>query len=121
MHTNLAYNAIKYIGDGPVRHIEVRVLDKGASVRVEVEDTGPGLPPDLEANVFEPYVRGRATNQPGLGLGLATVKRMAESHGGSVGVRSTVGQGCTFWFELPKATTAAATSPISEHTHLVGA
>jgi signal transduction histidine kinase len=100
---NLVRNAIKYMGDGQRREIEIRVLERADYLRVEVADTGPGLPPDLEAHVFEPYVRAKGVRQPGIGLGLATVKRMTEAHGGTVGVKSTPGQGCRFWFELPKA------------------
>lgn len=100
---NLTRNAIKYIGDGPIRRIDVRAFESGASVRVEVRDTGPGLPPDVEGRVFDAYARARTSTQPGLGLGLATVKRLAEAHGGSVGVSSVPGRGCTFWFELPSA------------------
>jgi signal transduction histidine kinase len=99
---NLARNAIKYIGDGPVKRVEIRSLDRGALVRFEVEDTGPGLPPDIEHRVFDAYARSRMTTQPGIGLGLSTVKRLAEAHGGRVGVVSVTGKGCTFWFELPK-------------------
>ncbi len=99
---NLVRNAVKYIGEGEVKRIEVAALDKGTSVRVEVADTGPGLPEGKERVVFEPYVRGR-TDGAGLGLGLATVKRLCEGHGGSTGVTSRPGEGCTFWFELPKA------------------
>ena len=103
---NLAHNAIKYIGDGPVRRLEIRASEDGQVVRVEVEDTGPGLVAGLEQQVFEPYVRGRAATQPGIGLGLATVKRLVVGHGGRVGVRSTPGHGCTFWFELPRVAEA---------------
>ena len=101
--SNLARNAIKYIGDGPIRRIELRVHEVENRVRVEVKDSGPGLHEGLEAHVFEPYVRGPHATLPGIGLGLATVKRLVEAHGGKVGVVSVVGRGCTFWFELPAA------------------
>lgn len=98
--SNLVRNGIRYIGDRPRKVVRVSVQHRGAVVRVEVEDTGPGLPSGMGSSVFEPYVRGQA-NTPGLGLGLATVKRLAEGYGGSVGVLSRAGEGCTFWFELP--------------------
>jgi signal transduction histidine kinase len=101
MVSNLVHNAAKHTRDCAMRAVCVRVLPSGARVRVEVEDTGPGLPPDMSSSVFEPYVRGARTPTTGLGLGLATVKRFAEAHGGAVGVRSTPGAGCCFWFELP--------------------
>jgi signal transduction histidine kinase len=105
--SNLAGNAIKYIGTGPIRRLEIRAREEAHVVRVELEDTGPGLAVGSEEHVFEPYVRGRAATQPGIGLGLATVKRLVEGHGGRVGVRSMLGQGCTFWFELPKVAAAS--------------
>jgi signal transduction histidine kinase len=100
---NLARNAIKYIGDGPLRRIEVRAHDAKGKVRVEVQDSGPGLPEGFESRAFDPYIRGPHATQPGIGLGLATVKRLVEAHGGQVGVVSVAGRGCTFWFELPAA------------------
>lgn len=99
--SNLVQNAVKYLGDGPVRRVVVRAAARGDLVRIEVEDTGTGLPPDLLGRVFEPYVRGAGHSTPGLGLGLATVKRLVEGHGGRVGVASEPGRGCRFWVELP--------------------
>lgn len=101
--SNLVQNALKYMGDPPTRRIVVRGTDQGSTVRLEVEDTGPGIPPHALRDVFLPYVRGATGGQDGLGLGLATVRRLAEAHGGSAGVRSVLGDGSVFWFELPKS------------------
>jgi signal transduction histidine kinase len=102
MLSNLLSNAEKYTRDSPVRRITVRTQVTDAKARVEVEDTGPGLPPGLEHSIFEPYVRAPGVTQPGLGLGLATMKRFADRHGGEVGARRTQ-VGTVFWFELPRA------------------
>lgn len=100
---NLLRNAISYTSDSEERRIAVRVVDGGAIGRFEVEDTGPGISDELADHIFDPYVRGTASrSKPGLGLGLATVRRVIEAHGGRVGVHSAVGQGSCFWFEVPK-------------------
>lgn len=100
---NLVRNAIKYMRDAPVRRIVVRVIDEGELVRTEVIDTGPGIAADVLPSLFQLYSRGATHGAEGLGLGLATVKRLAEGHGGRVGVRSERGHGSTFWFTLPRA------------------
>lgn len=87
--------------------ITLRVLTFRRHMRVEVEDTGPGIEPDKLELIFAPYVRG-TTKQPGLGLGLATVKRLVEAHGGRVGVSSMLNQGSVFWFELPTTYSVAS-------------
>ena len=81
----------------------IRITARHERVRFEVEDTGPGLPPELVPQAFDPYVRGAGTSEPGLGLGLATVRRLAEGHDGRYGVSSRPGEGALFWFELPAA------------------
>jgi signal transduction histidine kinase len=105
--SNLVRNAVKYGASGPSPRISVRafnVQDRGrARVRIEVADNGAGLPPELGAQVFEPYVRGHDSGKPGIGLGLATVKRIAVAHGGEASVRSVPGSGTTFSVELPAA------------------
>ena len=108
--SNLVRNAVKYVGDGPGKQVRVRARATGAFVRIEVEDNGPGLPPTMESSVFEPYVRGPQNHQTGIGLGLATVKRVVEAHGGRVDVRSSPGAGCCFGVELPAASAAVEES-----------
>ncbi len=102
--TNLMRNASKYMHDSPMKKIAVRVrsIEGESFVRIEVEDTGPGIPREMRDAIFEPYVRAEGLTQPGLGLGLATVKRLCSAHGGEVGVKSTIGRGSTFWFTMPR-------------------
>jgi signal transduction histidine kinase len=106
--SNLMRNAQKFMSDSPMRKITLRGAEEDGFVRIEVEDTGPGVPPEIREAIFEPYVRAEGATQPGLGLGLATVKRLCAAHGGDVGVRSVLGHGATFWFKLPKADASSA-------------
>jgi signal transduction histidine kinase len=108
MISNLISNAAKFTRDSPVRRITVRGVIDATRARLEVEDSGPGVPPGFEGTVFEPYRRGPGVKQPGLGLGLATVKRIAIAHGGAVGLRHAETGGAIFWFELPRAPVAKA-------------
>jgi signal transduction histidine kinase len=101
--SNLVRNAIKYIGDGPVRVVSLRATAHDKLVRIEVEDTGVGVPPELREAIFQPFTRGRNPKQPGVGLGLATVSRICDRHGGRVGLDSSESGGSRFWVELPRA------------------
>ena len=102
--SNLIGNAIKYIGSSPVRRVHVMAHVLGDKVRFEVRDTGPGVPAEQRDHLFDPYIRGAASTVPGIGLGLATVRRLAEAHGGSIGFFPNAEAGSVFWFELPKVT-----------------
>lgn len=105
--SNLVGNAIKYMGPSPVRQVHVHARDLGDRMRLEVRDTGPGILPGESERLFDPYIRGAASTVPGIGLGLATVRRLAEAHGGSVGFSPNTPTGSVFWFELPKAEPAS--------------
>jgi signal transduction histidine kinase len=99
---NLIRNALKHMGDATERVVRVGVSRREDQCRVEVEDTGPGVPAALEQTIFEPFVRAR-TDTPGVGLGLATVKQLVSAHGGRLGYARGSHGGSLFWFELPLA------------------
>lgn len=99
---NLIENALKYGGTDGAPRVDVEAWPEGASVRLEVRDRGRGIAPEALAHVFEPFYR--ATREPGgLGIGLATVRRLVEAHGGQVRVASSPGHGTTFVVLLPRA------------------
>ena len=102
---NLLGNAIKYTpSDGRV-DVKVHTLD-GGNVRIDVTDTGPGIPPESITELFQPFHRlvSQATERSeGTGLGLALTARLMEEMGGTIGVESTVGVGSRFWVEFPPA------------------
>jgi signal transduction histidine kinase len=101
--TNLVTNAMKFMGDAPLRRVTVRAREVGRYVRIDVSDTGPGMAPELRERAFDPYVRGKSTAS-GFGLGLATVRRLVEAHGGDVDVETSPEGGCRFRVLLPRWT-----------------
>jgi signal transduction histidine kinase len=95
---NLVHNATDAMQGGGV--IRVRLQLKPAEVVTEVEDTGPGLPPEILGQLFEPFVtHGKAE---GTGLGLSICRRVIEEHGGWIAARNLPDRGAVFSFGLPR-------------------
>jgi signal transduction histidine kinase len=98
---NLVGNAIKFTDTG-----EVRVTAKAVNghLNISVVDTGPGIPEEHQARIFEQFHQVDSSNtkaKGGTGLGLAIAKQIVEMHGGRIWVESTVGKGSTFQMEIP--------------------
>ncbi|MCK9374930.1 MAG: PAS domain-containing sensor histidine kinase [Syntrophobacterales bacterium] len=97
---NLLENAIKY---SPAHsRVTLAAAAEDPAIRFTVQDQGPGIAPDDLAHLFEVFYRGaREGDNRGFGLGLATVKRIIDAHGGRIWVDTAPGRGCTFSFTFP--------------------
>ena len=99
---NLLANAVKFVAPGVRPDVRVWSEQRGARLRLWVEDNGIGILPDHRARIFEPFERLHGVETyPGTGIGLAIVRRTVDRMGGSCGVESTLGSGSRFWVELP--------------------
>jgi len=96
---NLLANAVRHAEPGG--QVRVHALRGDGGVRIEVQDDGPGIPPEHQGRLFERFYRVPGSPPGGAGLGLSIVRDVVEAHGGHVGVRSGPGEGSAFWIELP--------------------
>ena len=119
---NLIANAIKFTDRGEV---SVRVSSTLEQLLIEVVDTGCGLSEQQQERLFEPFQQADASvarRFGGTGLGLAICKRLSEAMQGRLGVSSQIGQGSTFWCELPLVATdpVLATLPLAPKRDFTG-
>jgi signal transduction histidine kinase len=109
---NLVMNAAKYTpANGG--SISLTCIVEGDATLTEIEDTGPGIAPEMLASIFEPFVQikaGLAERQGGVGLGLAISRDLARGMHGDLTVESTVGVGSRFTLTLPRAGSSRATA-----------
>ncbi len=103
--SNLVGNALDHMGPADAAQVEVAIDENGAGHEIRVSDNGRGIDPRHHQRIFEIFqsLGPRADGQRGTGIGLSIVKKIAETHGGSVAVESAPGQGATFRVHLPHA------------------
>lgn len=115
--TNLVGNAAKFTDAGSVV-VRMRETAEGW-LRVEVADTGCGVPFEEQERIFLPYEQARAA-PGGTGLGLAICAEAIRRMGGRIGVESVPGLGSTFWFEAPLPAEALAEAGVAQHAGVLG-
>ena len=110
--STLVSNAHKYTPQGG--KITLRALEASDKVRVEISDTGIGISPADQEQIFTQFFRSEhetVREHPGWGLALHLAKKLVEAMGGEMGFESTLNQGSTFWFTLPTQPPAGAPAP----------
>jgi len=99
---NLVANAVKFSrASGAAPHIDIRAVEADGGCRITVDDDGPGVPEAQRSRVFDLMERGDASGVPGLGIGLATCRRIVDSHGGRIGIDDSPLGGARVWVTLP--------------------
>jgi PAS domain S-box-containing protein len=107
--SNLISNAVKFVRPGAVPLVRVSAERRGDRVRVNIEDNGIGIAPELQPRLFKTFERLHPNgNYEGTGIGLAIVRKAIERMGGKVGVTSDGVSGSTFWIDLPARVSADA-------------
>jgi signal transduction histidine kinase len=95
---NLIGNAVEVMPNGG--RITISAEQQGEAVLIRIEDTGPGIPRDVRARLFEPFATSGKKN--GLGLGLALSRQTVLDHGGDLWADEEMPIGARFWVKIPK-------------------
>ncbi|MDP2819287.1 MAG: PAS domain S-box protein [Polaromonas sp.] len=118
--TNLLSNALKFSPPGGT--VEVHVTRAGLGVRVEVRDHGPGIPEEFRTRIFQKFSQADSSDsrqKGGTGLGLNISHALVERMGGSIGFASRLGEGTTFFFELPLWRGPAEAAPLPPRSRIL--
>jgi len=97
--SNLITNAVKH--SPPGEEVIIKAAREDGGVRFSVSDKGPGIAPKYQPYLFEKFYRVPGAERTGAGLGLSIAREIVRAHHGSIGVRSTPGNGAEFYFDLP--------------------
>ena len=101
---NIIGNSVKYM-DKSKKYVQLRVMDVGDFIQVEIEDNGKGIPNKELPSIFDRFYRtdlSRNSAQGGSGIGLSIVKKIIEDHGGRIWATSKCGEGTVMHFEIRK-------------------
>ncbi|WP_413288303.1 sensor histidine kinase [Bdellovibrio sp. HCB337] len=98
--SNLIGNAIKFTPKGGM--VTITVEPDNNTVQISITDTGPGIPEEKKAQIFERFAQIGSKNRTGLGLGLYISKMLVEAHGGKIWAESKIGEGSKFIFTIPR-------------------
>jgi PAS domain S-box-containing protein len=101
--SNLLDNAVKFTQDNPQARIEIGVKRAGGNEEFYVRDNGPGIEPQYQKEIFKVFKKFHGAKYEGTGMGLTFAKKIVESWGGSIRLRSQPGEGTTFYFTIPEA------------------
>lgn len=110
--TNLLSNAAKF--SDPNETVTINMYDNKNIVRITISDKGPGIPEEFQDKIFNKFVQVDSSSvrkKGGTGLGLSICKGIIEKMGGSIGFTTQVGEGTTFYFDLPKLVSQSSLSP----------
>jgi signal transduction histidine kinase len=102
--TNLIGNALKFMRERDERRLRISSAAVRGGIELRFDDTGPGIPEEAREHVFDPFFRVPGTRAPGVGIGLATVRRIVDAYGGRVTFEPGKGGGTSFRVWLPAPT-----------------
>ena len=109
--TQLVANALKFVPPGSAPYVSLQTQESNGAIRIKVADQGIGIDPKHHPRLFGVFQRFNNTDKyPGLGIGLAIVRKAAERMNGKAGLEPQSSQGSCFWIELPKARSGVTSS-----------
>lgn len=115
---NLMHNAIEAMEESERRSLTVTARPvEGEMVEIAVADTGPGIPPEIAADLFKPF---NTTKRSGMGVGLSVCRTIVEAHGGRIQAEPNPGGGTVFRFTLPAVSAEGEASQLSTETAEAG-
>jgi signal transduction histidine kinase len=113
---NLMVNSGHAMESVPTKNVIARVVQAGNKAQIQIEDTGVGIPPEIQKKIFEPFFTTKPAGK-GTGLGLSVSIGIVKDHKGEIYVKSEIGKGTTFYIDIPIPEGATISDKPLENTH----